>query len=226
MDETRWERWGAASGFAAAIFGAAATMFERGPLLASDTPAAVLGHLTSNQSPMLMQSMLFLVGGALYLWYLGSLRAFLTRAEGGTGRLAAIAFGAGVVWVGINMVAQAFQAGLVANPRAGAPAALIGTMNAIFTIAALPLAIMMAAVAVVSLRHRAFPAWLGWIAAATAVSQFLLWLGTAASAGPLAPNGWLSYALYPVFVIWLIPATIIMIRRAGRPSSSTAPDTA
>src|SRR5512132_3625248 len=108
---------------------------------------------------MLAQSMLFLAGAALYLWYLGSLRTHLHGAEGGTGRLSAVAFGAGTVWVGVNMVAQAFQIGLAADPAAGAPAALVGTMNAVFTIAALPLAMMMAAVATVSLRYRAFPAW-------------------------------------------------------------------
>ncbi len=85
--------------------------------------------------------------------------------------------------------------------------ALIGTANAVFTIAALPLAVMMAAVAVVSLRYWAFPAWLGWLAAATAGSQLLLWLGTVVSTGPLAPDGWLSFALYPVFLVWLIPVT-------------------
>jgi hypothetical protein len=215
MDETRWERWGAASGFAAALFGAAATVFERGPLMATDAAPAVVNHLTSNRNPMLAQSMLFLAGAALYLWYLGSLRTFLARAEGGTGRLSAVTFGAGITWVGITMVAQAFQVGLAANPQAGAPAALIGTMNAVFTVGALPLTIMMAAIAVVSLRYRAFPAWLGWLAAVAAGSQFLLWLGPVTSAGPLAPNGWLSYALYPVFLIWLLPATVIMIRRAG-----------
>jgi hypothetical protein len=223
MNETRWERWGAASGFAAALAGAAAIVFERGPLMATDPARTVVDHLTSYRTPMLAQSMLFLVGGALYLWYLGSLRTFLARSEGGTGRLSTVAFGAGLVWVGINMVALAFQIGLVANPRAGAAAALIGTMNAVFTIAALPLAVMMAAVAVVSLRSRAFPAWLGWVAAATAGSQLLLWLGTVVSTGPLAPDGWLSYALYPVFLVWLIPATIIMIRRAGQLTSFTPP---
>jgi hypothetical protein len=221
MNETRWERWGAASGLAAAVVGAAATVVERGPLTVDDSTATVIDHLTRYRTPMLAQSMLFLAGAALYLWYLGSLRTFLARAEGGTGRLSTVAFGAGTVWVGVNMVAQAFQIGLATNPRAAAPVALIATMNAVFTIAALPLAVMMAAVAVVSLRYRAFPAWLGWIAAATAGSQLLLWLGTVVSTGPLAPDGWLSYALYPVFLVWLIPATTIMIRRAGHLAGAT-----
>jgi hypothetical protein len=227
LNDTRWERWGAASGLAAGLVGAAATVFERGSLTAADPARTVVEHLTRYRTPMLAESMLFLAGAALYLWYLGSLRTFLARAEGGTGRLSTVAFGAGIVWVGINMVAQAFQIGLTANPRAGAPVALIGTANAVFTIAALPLAVMMAAVAVVSLRYWAFPAWLGWLAAATAGSQLLLWLGTVVSTGPLAPDGWLSFALYPVFLVWLIPATIIMIRRVGSaPAAASQPELA
>src|SRR6266699_144747 len=111
MNETRRERWGAASGLAAAVVGAAATVFERGPLTVDDSSAAVIDHLTRYHTPMLAQSMLFLAGAALYLWYLGSVRTFLARAEGGTGRLSMVAFGAGTVWVGVNMVAQAFQVG-------------------------------------------------------------------------------------------------------------------
>jgi hypothetical protein len=47
MNETRWERWGAASGFAAALAGAAAIVFERGPLMATDPARTVVDHLTS-----------------------------------------------------------------------------------------------------------------------------------------------------------------------------------
>lgn len=218
MSEIRWQRWGAASGLAAIAMGAAATVFERGPLTASDPAATVVDHLTRYHTPMLAQSMLFLASSALYLWYLGSLRTHLQNAEGGTGRLSAVAFGAGTVWVAVNMVAQAFQIGLATSPSTGAPAALIGTMKR-------------------GVHHRRAPAGgddsrrrrrvaavpglpdrLGWVAAATALSQVLLWVGTVAERGPLAPEGWLSYALCPVFLVWLIPATVVMIRRAGHPA--------
>jgi hypothetical protein len=83
-------------------------------------------------------------------------------------------------------------------------------MSAVFTVANLPLAVMLVAVAVLSLRHHAFPLWLGWIATAAAVAQALLWSATVVHSGPLASDGWLSFALYPVFLIWLVPATVIM----------------
>lgn len=74
----------------------------------------------------------------------------------------------------------------------------------------------------VSLRHRAFPGWLGWIAVVAAGAQLLLWLSTVVDSGPLASDGWLSFALYPFFLVWLLPATVIMVKRAGKPGTAIA----
>ncbi|BAW07721.1 conserved hypothetical protein [Nocardia seriolae] len=197
------------------MVGAVAVIFERGPVSPDDAKATVIDHYTENHDALLTQSMLFLAAAALYLWFLAALHAYQAEAEGDAGHMANVAFGAGITWVAINMIAQAFQVGLAQADRYGAEPALIATMNAVFTIAALPLAVMLAAVAVVTLRHRAFPVWLGWIAIVAAAAQLLLWWGTIAAGGPLAPAGWLSYALYPTFVIWLVPACIVMIRRVA-----------
>jgi hypothetical protein len=216
MNESRWERYGAASGFVMVALGAVATLFERAPVTAADFAAS--------RTALVTQSMLFLAGAAVSIWFLGSLRSYLMRAEGGTGRVSTVAFGAGVAWAALNMVAQAFQVGAANDPQGETPTALIKTMSAVFTIANLPLAVTLVAVAVVSLRYHAFPAWLGWLSAVVAGAQALLWLSTAVQSGPLASDSLLSFVLYPFFLIWLVPATVIMIRRAGRPPM-TIPDT-
>jgi hypothetical protein len=209
VNDKRWERYGAASGFAMVVISAAAMVFERTPQTAADFAAG--------RPALVTQSMLFVAGSAATLWFLGSLRSYLMRFEGGTARLTTVAFGAGMVWTALNITAQAFQIGAANDLRGEAPTSLLKTMNAMFTIANLPLAVMLAAVAVVSLRHRAMPTWLGWLAGAAATAQAVLWLSTAVASGPLASNGWLSFALYPIFVIWLVPATVVMIQRAGEP---------
>lgn len=68
MTESTWERYGAASGFAMVVLGAAATVFERAPVTAADFAA--------NRAALLTQSMLFLAGAAVTVWFLGSLRTF------------------------------------------------------------------------------------------------------------------------------------------------------
>lgn len=209
MNDSKWERYGAASGFVMVVLGAAATVFERAPVTAADFAA--------NRTALLTQSMLFLAGAAVSLWFIGSLRAHLLLAEGGTGRLSAVAFGSGVAWAALNMLAQAFQVGAASDSSGEAPAALLKTMTAVFTIANLPLAIMLVAVAVITLRNGAFPVWLGWLSIVAAGAQTVLWLATVVQSGPLASDGWLSFALYPFFLIWLVPATVVMVRRAGKP---------
>ncbi|HEY5879333.1 MAG TPA: hypothetical protein VIU11_10495 [Nakamurella sp.] len=90
------------------------------------------------------------------------------------------------------------------------------------TVANLPMAVMYTAVAVVCLQENALPAWLGWIAAAAAASCTVLVFSLVDPAGPLAPQGWLSYVLYLVPVAWLTAATTVMLiaerRRASEPA--------
>ncbi|SNT60834.1 hypothetical protein SAMN05421812_112213 [Asanoa hainanensis] len=115
-----------------------------------------------HRTALLTQSMLFLAGAAASLWFLGSLRSHLVRFERGPGQLSTVAFGAGIAWVAVNLVAQAFQIGLANDPGGEASVALIEATAALFTVANLPLAMMLAAAGIVSLHHRAFPVWVGW----------------------------------------------------------------
>jgi hypothetical protein len=192
---------------------------ERGWPSGND-PVAVASFIAEHRTAILGQSMLFLLSSAIYLWFLGSLRSFLARAEGSTARVSTVAFGAGTTWIALSMVAQAFQVGQTTAVSVVQPA-IMWTMAATFAIANLPCAVMLAAVAVVSFRHGAFPAWHAWISVAAALANLLLWCGTVVNSGPLAPNGWLTYVLYPLFLVWLVPATVVMFKRAGADSVIT-----
>src|SRR6476469_7073276 len=135
------ERMGAASGYLVVAFALAAIVLERRPA----TPSDVLAARVALQA----QSMLFLAGAAATLWFLGSLRLVLTRAEGISSRVSSVAFGAGLAWVAVSVVGQAFQLGVAASRTTPAPAALLDVMRALFGVAHLPLAVMLTAVAVV-----------------------------------------------------------------------------
>jgi hypothetical protein len=219
MDETRSERWDAGSGLAALVIGAVGGALERGWPSASD-PAAVTTFIATNRTGVLAQSMAFVLSAGFFLWFFGGLRSFLIRRERGNGRLSTMAFGAGVVWAGLQMVAQAFQVGVAIAPGGELEPTFLWTMAAMFSIANLPLAVMLFATALVTFQTHAFPIWLGWLSVVAAVAQMLLFAGTVVRSGPLAPNGWLTYALYPVIAVWLLPTTLVMIRQAGKLSSA------
>jgi hypothetical protein len=69
---------------------------------------------------------------------------------------------------------------------------------------------------VVSLRIKVFRTWLGWLAALAAAAALALSLAVIDPSGPLAPQGWLSYLLYPASIVWLVPAATVMIRPPRR----------
>jgi hypothetical protein len=88
---------------------------------------------------------------------------------------------------------------------------------ALFIGANLLIAMMLLAVAVSSFQTDAFPAWLS---AVTAAGNIVPLLGIIVRTGPLAPNGWVTaYAPYPLFMAWLMSATIVMLRRIEGPKS-------
>jgi hypothetical protein len=227
--EMNWEKWSATSGYAALAFGVAAVALER-PWPSASEPAALPAFLADHRGAIVAQSVLFLLSAALMLGFLAVLRGFLLRAEGGTGRLTALAFGAGVIAYGLDIVGQAPQITLVLPSQAAIRpdvAAVITDLGFVMlTVANLPLAVMFAAVGVLSLRTDALPAWLGWLSAAAAAAALTLTFTVVDPSGPLATQGWAVYLLYLVPVVWLASATTVMVTHAPRRAAGALADAA
>ncbi|MDF2585919.1 MAG: hypothetical protein K0R33_4562 [Mycobacterium sp.] len=219
MSNITRQKWGAATGYAAVILGAAAVFFERPWPDTSDGDVLVL-FFESNREAILTQSVLFILSACFLLWFMGSLRDLLAAAEGESARVANIAFASGVTWVGANVLGQAPQLTLTlmsGSALDGSSAVLLNQLGfAMLTIANIPLVVLLAAVAVLAFRVAAMPAWLGWFSAVTAVGTLVLALSVIRPEGALAPQGWLVYVLYMLPVLWLVAMTTITIRRIGR----------
>lgn len=215
------DRWGAASGYLVFVLGVAGAAFERGAPPAGAPAAEVLAFTVQYRQELLAQSLMFVLSAGVYLWFFGSLRTYLMRHEGEAGSLASVAFGAGVVWAGLQMVFQSAQVGL-AITVAGAPldptvVALVSNLAyAQSVIAYVPLGIMLGAVALAALRHGAFPVWLGWLSAVAAAANLVMSLGIAVDSGLLVPGGVLTYLLYAIMAIWPLAVTTAMIVRLGK----------
>jgi hypothetical protein len=226
MKETNWDRWGAATGYLVFALGVAAATFERGAPLANAPVEATLAFVAAYRTELRAQSLLFVLSAGVYLWWFGSLRSFLLRAEGEPGRLATVAFGAGVSWAGLQMVLQSAQVALAMGSGGDVAPGLAGMIGdltyALSVIAYVPMAIMLAAVAVISWRTGVLPAWLGWLSAITAATNLCMSLGIVVDSGPLVPGGTLTYALYALMVVWLVAVTTVMVVRLGRPTNSRA----
>jgi len=158
-----------------------------------------------------------LVGLVLLVPFLAYLRAVLRAAEGPDGWLASCAFGAGLVDVTIKMASIA--PGKAANHFGSDTAvhqALVEMNDVAFIVTMLPLGIMMAAVAAVTLRFGGLPRWLGWMAAV--ISPLLLVNGMFldSAEGPA----------FLLFMLWTLLASIALTVRRRPVERIHTPDAA
>ncbi|KUM33148.1 hypothetical protein [Arthrobacter sp. EPSL27] len=217
---------GAVSGLLSAGLGIAGGLLESaltGPWPDAADPGYAQ-YLAANRVPILAQSLLFVFSSAALLWFLGFVRARLRCAEPAPGTVSVIAFGAGALAVGLNILGQAAQITLTLPSQGRVPpdvaAAVADLCLVTLNLANLPAGVMFLAIALVSLRLRAYPLWLGWTAAAAAGASFVSVLSLVPVAGPLSPTGGLTTALRLVPLLWYVPAAVVMLRRPATPQAA------
>src|SRR5262249_55574456 len=125
-------------------------------------------------SRILLATTLVAFASFFFLWFLGGLRSHLHAAEGGDGRVSAIAFGAGIATIALNVMASMPTVALAWNKTAASadPDLLrpVWTLNALALVPiGSPAAMFTLAVALVILRTRVLPAWVGWFGLLTTV---------------------------------------------------------
>jgi hypothetical protein len=142
------------------------------------------------ESRLLAQAILFGVASALFLVFLGGLRAFLARAEGQEPRLASVVVAAGAVTTGLVLLQAAIltalttlrgnELGVQAQGSAWAARALFYLEGAVGDLVLFPFAVFLAAAAVVLLRAGALARWLGWVGVAFGLLVGVLAVGSIA----------------------------------------------
>jgi hypothetical protein len=168
-------------------------------------------------------TILVLLGFLILLVFFGSLWSAMRRAEGGSGWLSATAFGAGLISITIGLESAAPL--LVARYRAGGldpqlARSLHDVEEASYFLGFLPLAVLLAAFAIVAIRPGPLPGWLGWVGAVLSAA-FLV--GGLVGTLDLASE-WAQVPML-VYPFWVIATSVVMIRRAGKTSTVATEET-
>ena len=175
----------------------------------------ILDHYTDNSARVWVGSYLGMLAVFFFLWFVGSLRSFLRPAEGGTGRLSAVAFGGGVAAGALYLAS--FTMSLTAAFRADEPggigeqaATTLFDLGGSLFVAAVPmaLAVVLAATAFVGFRTAVLPAWLVWVTAVIAV-------------GLVTPIAWIVHIVFLAWVLFM--SVFLYLREAPAQSAPTAP---
>ena len=217
----RWERLGAAGGIVfVALQLALGGVIGAAPALDA-APAEVQSYLVDDGSDVLLAATLGTLSVFFFIWFLGTVRTFVQHAEGGAGTLGTVAYGAGLVTITLATTASLPGVALAWNDTAAlADPGLLRAVWNLNTLALVPIGASAAAfslaVALVILRTRVVPTWIGWIGVLAAVvgviaTLFLVAddadsvLGTPANLG--------GFLLGMLFILLL---SIFMLRERGR----------
>jgi hypothetical protein len=199
----RWERHAPLTGVAAVVLWIIGTfLLEKDDRPEGKDTAAFVAWVEQNDTAIITGAIIFGFGVILFLWMLGSLRATLFAAEGGTGRLSTLAFGSGVataVSMLFTVLPHAQAAFDADNTSATSIDALVHMGDAFFggvELFAIPL---LAATALVILRFGALPRWLGWFSLALALILVII------------PIGWLG--VIAGLPLWTLVVSVLLYRQ-------------
>jgi hypothetical protein len=199
----RWERYAPLTGVAAVLLWIIGTfLLEKDDRPEGKDTAEFVAWVNQNDTAIIVGAIVFGFGVLFFLWMLGSLRASLFAAEGGTGRLATIAFAGGVA-TAISMMFTVLphaQAAFDKDDTSDTSIdALVHMGDAFFggvELFAIPLLI---ATALVTLRLRGLPRWFAWVSLVLALIL------------AIPPIGWLGVIVG--LPLWVLLLSVLLYRQ-------------
>jgi hypothetical protein len=211
MSAWRWERHAPLAGIAAVVLWVVGFLLFLGTEVeGADTAPEILAGYNNDENAILFAGWIFVLGGVLFLWFLGSLRARLLSAEGAPGRLTAVAFAAGIAAAVFLMALPLgdISGALADNLEPAAAQALNEIGTAAFVGAEFSALALVVATALVVLRTGVLPRWLAW---ASLVLGLILLIG---------PIGWLG--LIFAFPLWVVVVSVLLWTGTEAPGDERA----
>jgi hypothetical protein len=162
-----------------------------------------------------------------YIWFLGSLRSAIAAAEGGTGRLASIAYAGGILGAALVAVGLLGSDAAAFRPQEVDPT-VTRALNDFGILAAAPAAagftVLFTATAVAGYRLGALPAPVAGIAALAAIAQPLAYATALTDSGAFAPDGVLGlWVPFVTFVVAVVTLSVTLMRTAGASAGNARP---
>jgi hypothetical protein len=202
----KWERWSALSGALAVPFWVAGVILVSTKATGSKGPK-ILASYHHHSDGILLGSFLWWLGVVLFIWFLGSLRSHYVTAEGGTERLASIAWSGGLIAAAIAFLIPAADAAGALDKNdidASGASVLHHISDAFFIGSEYAVSVLFFASAILALRYAALPKWLGWVSALIGI---VLLIG---------PIGWAAFIF--ATPIWTLMVSFLLWRRAEQPA--------
>jgi hypothetical protein len=190
MNGKTWSRWAPISGIAFVAVYVIAMFVQKTPD-SSDPAAAIAAYYPDSKSHrvwMIVAAYVLIGAAMLFLWFLSGLRSRLRAAEGADGTLSTLAFGAGLIFVGLVSIGALALAAVPASMSFAENKVPVGAdtieianslgYGAILVGGMLSAAVMIFTISVLTLRTGALPRWSAWVGflAAIALLFAVIWI--------------------------------------------------
>ena len=220
----RWDQVAAVAGlvFIALIV---AGFFTPDTPAADESTEAIAAQLAEDQSMHQVGLVLGFLGDVLFLVFLAGLWSRFRRSEGIAGMFSALFAIAGAVFAATIAVSEGLYLALVqgVDDAEGDPAVLrtLVVLDNWVGGVTIPAGIaMFLGVAMVILTTRTLPAWLGWLAAVTAL-LLVVGVGTVFDDSEEGVLDFAGFGGFLLFLIWVLATSIVLLTRAGRENTPT-----
>jgi hypothetical protein len=222
----RYARYAASTGIFFVVLVIVGFLVQPNPPDSDASAAEILEYVVDHDNALHVVQLIF--GFALFflLWFIGALRSCLGGAEGGRERLAATAWGGGLVAVTALMVSLGLSATAALHPADNGPEVTHAFADAsalVLAVSAPAVVVFFVANALSIIRSGYLPAWLGWLGFATALFNALGIGAVFTDNGVFAADGLFGFLIgFLLFLIWFLAASILLVRRLGEAEVATA----
>lgn len=219
MNEEKWAKLGAMAGV---LFAAVAVVaFALVPVAPEgDKPIEeIVDYFVEERGGLLAGTYLYGLAGFFFVWFLGTLRSALRRAEGGTGALSAIAYAGGLAGLVLalgsvgSFGALAFSAGDELD--ASTVRALFDLGNMSINLSGFGFAALLGATAAVAIGTSVLPTWVGWGSVLLGALQLVAPYSIFVESGAFATGGAVGLAAFVFFLAWAALVSVMLLVRVG-----------
>ncbi len=227
MDDSKWERWGALGGILFVVLVAVSAFLPGSPPKPSDSAAKIFKFVADNGDELRWAAYIGGLAVVPLFWWMGSVWRLMRRGEGGSPRLAVVAFG-GAVFASVMATIAGIL--LAVMPIVGVatlgkePTRLFYILSSNLGFATeFGVAVFVGAFSLVIVRSRVLPPVIGWLGVLVALVSII---GSAAVATTKDAIFSFAFVGFIAFLLWVLVVSILMLRGAGQeraPAPAPAP---
>lgn len=227
MNERRWERLGAQAGIAFVVLGVIGIILQGEVPGQNASGAELTEYLVDQRDGLMWSSVVWSLAAGLGLFFIATLRARLSEAEGGHNELATAAVVGGIFTFVANFAGSLMVTAMAFRDGGGLSAEVVrmgfDVSNLGFIAANVGVAIVGGSVAAVVLSTGLLPRWVGWLSLGTMGLCVVSLIGVGVSDGFMAPGGGFHLIAGAAGLAMFLAVAIELMLHAEAPAPAGTP---